>query len=150
MEGPTLTIPIRHHHRIAIDSAPLIYLLLDDPRRAGAVEDLLAASAMGAIQIFTSTVNEAEVLVRPLRSGDKRALEAAATMFAAPRMLTIVDVTREVAVAAAAIRAQHGLELPDAVVAGSARTAGCTLLVGNDAVFRRLDDIEYLHLDDHL
>ena len=100
------------------------------------------------MQLFTSAVTETEILVGPLRAGDAHALAAARALFASSSVLAVVDVDRDVALASATIRARHDLKLPDAIVAGTAQALACTLLVGNDTVFRRLDDIEYLHLDD--
>lgn len=138
------------HSRIAIDSAPLVYFLENVPGRGPSVREVLHAASGVDVELFTSTVNEAEVLVGPLRRGDRRALSSARALFASTRTLTVVDATGEVALAAATARAELGIGLPDAFLVGTARVSRCTLLISNDNAFRRLDDIEYLHLDDHL
>lgn len=146
--GEHKRINLGEHKRIAIDSAPLIYFLQNDPDRGPRVRELLDLAASDRVELFTSTVNEAEVLVAPLRSGDRHALAAAREIFASPRILTVVAVTREIALAAATTRARLGLGMPDAILVGTARASECSLVVSNDSDFRKLDDIGYMHLDD--
>lgn len=63
----------------------------------------------------------------------------------------MVEVSRAVARRAASIRADAGIGLIDAIVAATAVTEGCSVLVSNDRKFRRLaGEIRYVHLDDHV
>lgn len=134
------------HTRILLDTAPLIYLLEGDGRAPG-VEGIIDAGSAG-VSLLISVVTEMELLVGPLRSGDRE--QASVVREFLDQHVTVLDMTREIARSAAEVRATKTLSLPDAVVIATALESGCTLIVGNDARFRRLEGIEYLHLDDHL
>jgi len=51
---------------------------------------------------------------------------------------------------AAQIRADHNLRTPDAIHAATALAAGVTGFITNDPVFRRIESLEVLVLDDLL
>jgi len=139
------------HVRVAVDTAPLIYFLSGDEVRAPLVRPVLAAAAAHEIELVVSVVTEAELLVAPLRSGDDRAVSIVGRLLDGPAALSVTPVGREIGRLAAHLRAELGLRLADALIAATAIDAGCTALLGNDPRFRPLgDQIEYLHLDDHV
>ena len=59
-----------------------------------------------------------------------------------------VGLTLEVSDFAARLRAEHGLKTPDAIHAASALTHGVAGFICNDGVFRKVEAIECLVLDD--
>lgn len=139
------------HHRISLDSSPLIYFLEDDPLRAPFVEDLLGLSGAGGVTLVISAVTEAELLVGPLRAADPTAATVVRALLDGDAQIRVRDVTRSIAQEAALLRAEERLGLIDAIVVATALEERCTALVGNDRALRRIGDrLTYFHIDDLL
>lgn len=140
------------HARVAVDTAPLIYFLEGDPRRAPLVRELLKAGANRKVELFVSAVSEAELLVAPLRDGVEGAVEAIRGLLDGPVGIHVFPVNRRVAREAGALRAATNLRLADAIVAATALVTGATALLSNDRALTRLGQRDgaptYVHLDD--
>jgi predicted nucleic acid-binding protein len=50
----------------------------------------------------------------------------------------------------AQIRAEHNLRTPDAIQVATAAVSGATALISNDAIFRRIELLDILLLDEML
>lgn len=95
-----------------------------------------------------SVVTEIELLVRPLRDGTLQDVERVRALMDA-QGFNVVPLDREIARAAAGVRAESGLRLPDAAVVATAMVTGCDVIVGNDErCAKRVKEIPYLLLDD--
>lgn len=137
--------------RVALDTAPLIYFLQGDPKRAPIVREVLSAAVRGELEVVVSVVTEAELLVAPLRRPDSSLFCAPVhDLLNGPPALNVQAVTRQIARRAAEIRARWNLRLADALIAATAAETGCVTLLGNDLQFRRLEieGLSYRHLDD--
>ena len=55
---------------VAVDTAPLIYLIEENPIYLSCVRPFFEAVDRGDLQVVTSTLTLTEVLVHPLRHGD--------------------------------------------------------------------------------
>jgi predicted nucleic acid-binding protein len=64
--------------------------------------------------------------------------------------VTLAPVTQTVAGQAAALRAEHNLSVPDAVVAATALDEHCGYVVANDAVFQRVPGFRTLLVQDYV
>jgi predicted nucleic acid-binding protein len=81
----------------------------------------------------TSALTLAEVLVMPIRSGNAALELAYRAMVSNSVSLTVIDVSRDILLRAATIRAiTTGVKLPDAIHAASSEAAGCTHFLTND------------------
>lgn len=129
------------HALLLVDSAPVIYVLEAHPEFAVRFRPLFEAHAAGEVQLAVSTVTIAEVLTGPLRAGD----EALATQYRAIlESWQVVDLTVDVAVTAARLRAASGLKLVDAVQAASAMVLNAHALVTHDRDFSRVPSLRVL------
>ena len=61
---------------------------------------------------------------------------------------TMVSITSEIAISAAAIRARYGLRTPDAMHAATAIKSDCDAILTNDRHFQRVDNLDVLLLDE--
>ncbi|MEZ4268367.1 MAG: PIN domain-containing protein [Myxococcota bacterium] len=137
------------HRLVVLDTAPLIYFLRGDARRAAHVREILQAATSGELELVISAITEAELLVAPLRAGDPSAVSTVHALLNGSVNFRLHELTRPIARRAAGLRAECSLRLADALVAATGIELGCTALVSNDTAFRRLGDrIEYVHLDD--
>jgi predicted nucleic acid-binding protein len=128
---------------VAVDSAPFIYFIEDDPRHAPIIRPLFEQADRGERQIVTSALTLLEVLVVPLRGGDRQLAERYESLLTRGRGLRLVDITRAQLEAAASLRAVTGIRTPDALQLAAALGAGCRTFVTND---RRLPAIPGLRV----
>lgn len=93
-------------------------------------------------------VSELEVLVQPMREERWWEIQQIRWIFEASQMY-VVELSRTIARAAAAIRAEHRLALTDATIVATALYAGCDVIVGNDErCAQRVREIPYVLLDE--
>ena len=86
----------------------------------------------GDLHIVTSWITLAEVLIKPMSTGDVK-LEAYYRQLVRPSVVcTVVTVDEDIASAAAAIRAQHGIRLADAIHVATGRFIGCNCFLKRD------------------
>ncbi|MCH7698015.1 MAG: PIN domain-containing protein [Chloroflexi bacterium] len=134
--------------RLCFDSNALIYYLNSVEPYAAAIRTLLDDIRVGRREGMLSVVTEIELLVRPLRDGTLQDVERVRALMDA-QGFNVVPLDREIARAAAGVRAESGLRLPDAAVVATAMVTGCDVIVGNDArCAKRVKEIPYLLLDD--
>jgi len=96
-----------------------------------------------------SVVTETELLVRPEREGNSEAKERIQDLLSEDGIF-VVEMDRQIARRAAALRAEHGLRLADAIIVATGIETGCDALVGNDAVWQRQTDIPFVYLEAEL
>lgn len=132
--------------RVCLDTSAAIYFLADPPgtRRRLVVEPYVRAAEQGSLTLVVSTVAVAELLVQPIRLGDRGAEIAVRLLL---ELCEVADVTRAVAERAADFRARYGLPTPDALICSTAVTAGCDLVVGNDQRWHRVQEITFRSVD---
>ena len=133
---------------VVLDTAPCIYFLegsVSDRRRA-VMDPLIESAESGETQVSVSTLSVTELLTGPLRKKDRMA-EARTRLFLS-ELCNLVPADFEVADAAARLRARHRLRTPDALVCATGLVIGADAIVGNDARWKRVADLPYVHLDD--
>lgn len=99
----------------------------DDGLQISALIDLAQLA-----DLYTSEITLHEVLVLPLRRGDKTLVEAFHAWFDTGTMLTVVPVSRSVLVRAAELRASSSMKMPDAIHVASADLLHCDAIVSHD------------------
>lgn len=97
---------------VLLDSSVLIGLINPDDKHHIRIMENFEASSLYAISALTLT----EVLPHAVRKG---VLEEAESRFRA-HLHQIVDITQEIAVAAAGVRARTSLRTPDAIISATA------------------------------
>ena len=127
----------------AVDSAVFIYFIEDDPQYAPIVRPLFEQADRSERQLVTSALTLLEVLVVPLRAGDRQLAERYENLLTRGRGLRLVDITRAQLEAAASLRAVTGARTPDALQLAAAISTGCKTFVTND---RRLPAVPGLRV----
>lgn len=133
---------------IYIDTSPLIYLFERNPEYFAKMLRLVDAFQTTPLQAFTSVITLAEILVQPLREGNTDLAQQYHDILAVGDDYKLVEVSTDIAISAAAIRARYSLRTPDAVHAATAIKSGCDAILTNDRHFQRLQDLNVLVLDD--
>jgi len=104
---------------VLLDSSVLIGLINPHDKHHLRIMENFEASSLYAISILTLT----EVLPHAVAKG---VADQAQARFAA-NLHQVVDVSQEIAVAAAHVRARTGLRTPDAIISATATAAGAKL-----------------------
>jgi predicted nucleic acid-binding protein len=123
---------------LLVDTAPLIYHLVNHPQFALRFAGLFEAAAQGDLRIALSSVALAEVLTGPYAK--KREALARKTLMAL-REFEIVPMSEPIAVEAARLRARYRLRLPDAIQLATALEIKAWALVTHDRDFSKVQDI---------
>ncbi len=134
--------------RIYIDTPPLIYLVERNPDYFARMLGIADTIERARLQAITSVVALTEILVQPLRLGNTDRAQEYHDILFDRHNYTMVAITAEIAISAAAIRARYGLRTPDAMHAATAIQSDCDAILTNDRDFRRVQDISVLLLDD--
>ena len=133
---------------IYIDTSPLIYLFERNPDYFAKMLRIVDYIETAPLQVFTSIITLAEILVQPLRVGNTDLAEQYHDILVTRDDYVLVEVSTDIAISAAAIRARYSLRTPDAVHAATAVRTGCDAILTNDSDFRRVQDLNVLVLDD--
>ena len=137
--------------QVGLDTNVIIYSLENVAPYRELTGQVLRLMDRGLIVGHVSTVVETEVLVKPMRDRNRRALETIELFFRNSPNLVIRSVDRTVARRAAAVRASSRLSLPDATIVATALEDRCDVLIGNDSsVAKYASGIPYLYLNDYL
>jgi len=146
----SLTGFLRRHKRIGLDTGVFIFQLEQNPKYIELVHSVFQwleePSSFGA----TSTVTMLELLVRPYRRSDIDTVNRCYALASTYPNLHWVDLTLPVADEAARLRGEFNLKTPDAIQAASILALQATGFISNDPVFRRLQNLDILILDDLL
>jgi predicted nucleic acid-binding protein len=113
------------------------------------LQPIWVAISTTLVEVVSSDLVLMESLVGPFKSGDAALAAAYENLFKQPKT-RLLPITHAVLREAAHLRATTRLKTPDAIHAATARQAGCTLFVTNDAAFRGLAGLPVAILDDYL
>jgi predicted nucleic acid-binding protein len=138
---------LAQHRRIAIDTSLFIYGLEAYPRFAPVAREVLRWVSEEGSGV-ASTVTMTEILVKPHQAWQPASVAELRGRLEFYPNLEWIAPDLEIANLAAMVRARHGLRAPDAIIAATAIAAGATLLVTNDAGFRKVHGLAVLILDE--
>lgn len=135
--------------RVYLDTNIFIYALEGYPVFRTVLTTLFEALDRGELTAVTSELTLAEVLVKPLLDRHSERQAAYLQALQPSTSLQVIPVSREVLIAAARLRVDTHLKLPDAIHAATAQLTGCDQFLTNDAripalpglVIRRLSDL---------
>src|SRR5687767_3515608 len=111
---------------VGLDTAPLIYLIEENPSYLPFVRPFFEAVDLGEFQLVTSTLTLAEVLVHPMRRGDHELADQYRRILLHANHVTTVPVSETIAEEAAQLRARHALRTPDAIQLATASCSGAS------------------------
>lgn len=136
--------------RILLDTVALIYFLESHPRYSKTAEAVFRRMESGEIHGVISSLVLTELLVPLYRAGDERAAIGLTNQLLNFANLGVIEVSAEVAVEAARIRARHGLRTPDAIHCTTAVVSEASAILTNDKQWRVLkkDGIDVRLFDD--
>ncbi len=150
MEIARFRASLRSHRRFALDTCIFIYQWEANPRYAPLADCIFSSLEQGDSSAVTSTITMTELLVHPYRQNAlMRANDLFGLLSTYPNLEWVAP-HLEIASRAAKIRAQFGLQTPDALQAATAIHAQATAFLTNDPVFERVNELEAIILDQFL
>jgi predicted nucleic acid-binding protein len=135
---------------VGLDTAPLIYFMEDHAKYRPVLVPFFEALDVGEFSAVTSVLTLCEVLTQPFRKGALELAEDYRRILLRAAHLTTLNVTPEIAEAAARLRADHNLRTPDAVQIATAIREGASSFVTNDTDLPSLPDLRMIVLDNLL
>ena len=132
---------------VGLDTAPLIYFIEEHPAYLRIVDPFFEAMGRGDIQVVTSTLTLAEVLIHPYKRGDRSLVRQYSLMLLDTENLETLPVSPEIADQAARIRALYGVKIPDSIQLAAALAANATAFLTNDTAIETIHGLEILVLD---
>ena len=143
-----LDAALRSARRLYLDTAPLIYWVEAYPEYISKMDRIVDAIETTPMQAMTSVLTLTEVMVQPLRVGNTDLAQEYHDILVMRDDYILVEVSTDIAISAAAIRARYSLRTPDALHAATAIKSGCDAILTNDRDYRRVQDLNVLVLDD--
>ena len=135
---------------VALDTCVFIYFIEDHPRFAAPLAELFTAIDAGSVRAVTSELALLEVLVAPLRGGDRALAEQYEELLARGRGLTLRPLDRALLRAAAQLRAATGVRVPDALQLAAGLAEGCRAFLTNDRRLPHVDGMRVLQLAEQI
>ncbi|HEX4194100.1 MAG TPA: PIN domain-containing protein [Stellaceae bacterium] len=126
---------------VLVDSAPVIYFLEGHSKFGPRFQPLFEAQSAGHLRFAVTTITIAEVLTGPIQAGND---ELARRYRAILESWRVVELTVDIAEAAARLRASLRLKLPDAIQAASALSLNPAALVTHDRDFSRVRSLRII------
>jgi predicted nucleic acid-binding protein len=133
---------------VGLDSAPLIYFIEENPTYLEMTDAFFEAMVRGEFRVVTSVVTLLEVLVYPLRQGNRILAQQYRDILFNEEGLTTIEVSPAIAEIAAQLRATYNLRTPDAIQMATAIRQGASFFLTNDSRLPSLPGLEVLVLEE--
>jgi predicted nucleic acid-binding protein len=132
---------------IAIDSAPIIYLIEKAEPYADFLLPLFAQIAQANLKAVTSVITLTEVFVKPLQEQRLDIIDSFMTLLTSGNSFSIIPVTEDIAMRAASLRAKYNYRTPDAIQIATAQQHAEYFLT-NDIKLRNIPEIKTLIINE--
>jgi len=130
------------HRRVLLDTSVWICHFEQRDRFGRAATRVIDDLEAGRFEGVASELMLLELLVGPLRLDRQDVADEYELLLAHFPNFTLEPVTRSILLDAASLRARHRLPAPDAIHVATAIGCNATLMVTNDAAWRRVDGLE--------
>jgi predicted nucleic acid-binding protein len=134
--------------KVFLDTAPLIYFIEGHSQYQEILAQIFKANEAGSFTFITSSITLLEVLVKPLKEGNQKLADQYKNILTAASGIEIIEITTDIAVKAAELRAKHNLHTPDAIQMATAILNDATYFITNDARLKAVKGINSLTLSE--
>ena len=135
---------------VFLDTAPFIYFIEKNSRYHDLMKPVISLIDAQESQGVTSTITLLEVLVHPLRDGNKKLADQYKAILLSSNGLLTYEVSHEISERAALLRAKHGLRTPDAIQLATALISKADFFLTNDPALKKVKELKVVVLDDYL
>jgi predicted nucleic acid-binding protein len=135
---------------VFFDTTPLIYFMEKNPRYSEVVKPVIELLDSGQAQGLTSTITLLEVLVLPLREGNKKLAEKYKAILLSSNGLETCEISNAISEKAAMLRAKYGIKTPDSIQLATAIVRKADYFLTNDLDLKRVKEIKVAVLEDYI
>lgn len=135
---------------VFIDTAPLIFFIEKNPRYSAIVKPVVALIDSGQTKGLTSTITLLEVLVLPLREGNKKLADAYRSILLSSKNLETCEISNAISEKAAVLRAKYGFKTPDSIQLATAIIRRMDYFLTNDLALKQVKEIKVVVLEDFI
>jgi predicted nucleic acid-binding protein len=132
---------------VGLDTAPIIYYMEDKPVYADMLDPFFQAVTRGDITVVTSLLTLLEVLILPVKTGDKVLEQKYREILFNIKGLKIQPISSEIIEEAIRIRAFHNVRTPDSIQMATAITVKASFFLTKDIKLPSLPGLPLLALD---
>jgi predicted nucleic acid-binding protein len=133
---------------IFLDTAPLIYFIEGNSQYQENLKQIFEANDKGSFTFITSSITLLEVLVKPLKEGQQELADKYKRILTNAPGIEIFDVTNNLSVKAAELRAKYNLRTPDAIQIATAIDNNADYFLTNDIRLKLVPEINIIILSD--
>ena len=142
---------LSNHHKIMIDTAPLIYYIEESPKYLSLVEEIFDKIDNGEIIGITSVITLIEVITKPLKKSNKELESKFRDYLLYSKNLKLYEINVNIAEKAAIYRAKYNLRTPDAIQLVIALVYNADAFLTNDKKFECVkENIKILILENYI
>lgn len=131
---------------IFLDTAPLIYFIEGNSQYQHHLKQIFEANDRGDFAFITSSITLLEVLVKPLKEGQSELANQYKRILTTAAGIRILDVTNDLAVLAAELRAKYNIRTPDAIQIAAAIENKADYFLTNDKQLKSITEISSIIL----
>ncbi|NJD39664.1 MAG: type II toxin-antitoxin system VapC family toxin [Geobacter sp.] len=135
---------------VFIDTAPLIFFIEKNPKYSAIVKPVVALIDSGQAKGVTSTITLLEVLVLPLREGNKKLADAYRSILLSSKNLETCEISNAISEKAAVLRAKYGFKTPDSIQLATAIMRRADYFLTNDLALKQVKEIKVVVLEDFI
>ncbi len=132
--------------KVFLDSAPLIYFIEGSSEYQPLLQSLFESAEKGRFSFVTSVVTLLEVMVKPLREGQKELAAQYRDILTSASGMKLLSVSPTVAERAAQLRATYQLKTPDAIQLATAVEVEANYFLTNDVRLKIVSEVSVITL----
>jgi predicted nucleic acid-binding protein len=147
----TLSEELTRINSIFIDTAPIIYYIEAHPEFGPLAKEVVSAFQSENLRAYSSVITLAEVLPKPIESGDEKLARKFAEFLKHGRNLTMMEISEGTAETAGKLRGRYPfLKTVDAIQLAAALDVGAEAFLTNDVKLKTFKELKVLVLKDYL
>jgi len=135
---------------VFLDTAPLIYFIEKNTKYHDLVKPVISLIDSNHARGITSTITLLEVLVQPLREGNRKLADKYKAILLSANGLETCMISHTISERAAIIRAHYRFRTPDAIQLATAIVSKSDYFLTNDAALKQIKEIKVILLEDYL
>jgi predicted nucleic acid-binding protein len=133
---------------VFLDTAPLIYFIEGHSVYQPILSSLFEFNDKGNFSFVTSSVTLLEVLVKPLREGQKAIADQYRDILTTAPGIELFDITSAIAEQAAELRAKYNIRTPDAIQLATCIELGADYFLTNDNRLKAVSETKVIAVDE--
>ena len=141
---------IRNQKELYFDTSIFIYYFQNDKKYSPVIDTIFSYLEKKKIKICISTLLLTELLVEPYKKQKLEIAEKWLDYLKTSNLVSILDVTPQIAINAAFLRAKYNIKTPDSIHLGTALNSQSfsSIFITNDKELKRVKEIKVFYLND--